>query len=125
LHGKDFSLLTLIQGFFGGVGTIRFNKNKKVVLYSVSGQKELIEVIIPHFLKYPLLTQKGADFILFIKIIDLMNQSEHRTTEGLNKIMNIRASMNRGLSEKQKEAFSNILPLDRPIIETVEILDPN
>jgi hypothetical protein len=59
LHTKDLPLLKGIQSFFG-VGTIKVNKSKNTVIYCVAGQKELIEVIIPHFDKYPLLTQKRA-----------------------------------------------------------------
>jgi len=40
-----------------------------MVHYTVAAQKELIEVIIPHFLKYPLLTEKQADFLLFKSIV--------------------------------------------------------
>jgi len=70
-----------IQSFFG-VGTIKVNKSKNTVLYCVAGQKELIEVIIPHFDKYPLLTQKRADFILFKSIVKLILNKEHLTTDG-------------------------------------------
>jgi len=51
-----------LQSFFGA-GRIRLDKN--LSRYTVADQKELIEIIIPHFLKYPLLTQKKADFLLF------------------------------------------------------------
>jgi hypothetical protein len=68
LHKKDISLLQKIQYFFG-VDTIRINKSNNMVHYTVAAQKELIEVIIPHFLKYPLLTEKQADFLLFKSIV--------------------------------------------------------
>jgi len=38
---------------------------KSTGIYSVQSLKDLTEVIIPHFIKYPLLTQKQADFCLF------------------------------------------------------------
>ena len=36
----------------------------------------LIKVIIPHFIKYPLMTQ-NADFLLFKPVVELMNRKEH------------------------------------------------
>lgn len=48
---------------------------------------------------------------------------EHLTTEGLKKIVSIRASMNNGLTEVLKEAFPNIISENRPKIETTEIPD--
>lgn len=70
-------------------------------MYCVADQKQLMNVIIPHFDKYPLLTKKRADFILFKSIVKLILNKEHLTTEGLNKIISIRASMNYGLSKTQ------------------------
>ena len=51
-----------------------------------------LKVIIPHFIKYPLITQKHVDFLLFKQVVELMNRKEHQTKEGLGKIVNIRAS---------------------------------
>lgn len=45
--------------------------------------KELNEVIIPHFTKYPLLTQKRVDFELFKEAIELLVNKKHLTEEGL------------------------------------------
>jgi len=54
-----------------------------------------------------------------------MAHKEHMTMEGLEKIISIKASMNRGLSQILIEAIPNIMPVDRPKIETTEIPDPN
>ena len=40
-------------------------------------------MIIDHFDKYPLITQKRADFILFKSIVEMLNRKEHLTEEGL------------------------------------------
>jgi hypothetical protein len=66
---------------------------------------------------YPLLTQKRADFQLFKLIVDLINNKEHLTLEGLEKIISIKASINIGLSDKLIECFPNITPIDRPTVE--------
>jgi hypothetical protein len=85
----------------------------------------LTNIIIPHFLKYPLITKKQIDFLLFQKVIELLNAKEHLTEEGLGKIVNIKASLNRGLTESLKEAFPNCNPVLKPSLIYTEILDPN
>jgi hypothetical protein len=95
LHGKDLPLLKQIQSFFG-VGSINVRKKNNQVIFTVSSLKDLINVIIPHFDKYPLITQKRADFELFKKVVALMNNKKHLTEDGLLKIVAIRASMNLG-----------------------------
>lgn len=67
---------------------------------------------------YPLITQKHADFILLKLVIDLMNQQKHVTLEGLQQILNIKASINKGLSDTLKAAFPNINPVPRVIVST-------
>lgn len=47
-----------------------------------------------------------------------MTRKEHLTTEGLIRIIAIRASMNNGLSPELKAAFPNIVPALRPLIES-------
>jgi len=91
----------------------------------VSSLKDINNVIIPHFDKYTLLTQKLADYLLFKSVVQLMNNKEHLTSEGLIKIISIKASINKGLSPVLTEAFPSITPIDRPLVQGIEISDPN
>jgi hypothetical protein len=116
--------LSKIQSFFG-VGTIITNKKNGQVIYSVKTVEDIHSIIIPHFNKYPLLTQKKADFILFEKIVELILQKQHLNHEGLFKILELRASLNTGLSTELKEAFSNIIPVARPLVQLPDNLDIN
>jgi hypothetical protein len=118
-------LLQIQSFFFFGAGAIQTYKTRNVVIYRVTGQKELIEVIIPHFQKYPLLTQKRADFELFKSVIELMESRSHKTREGLQKIVNIRASLNKGLSETLKTAFPDVTPVAKLVVEAPKRIDPN
>jgi len=97
LHLKDKAILELIQQFFGGRGNIYEGKDN--VTYSVSSLKDLTW-IIDHFDKYPLITQKKADFILWKQVIELMKNKEHFTLKGLHKIVAIKAAINWGLSSR-------------------------
>jgi hypothetical protein len=79
--------------------------------------EDITNIIIPHFKQYPLLTQKRADFELFILVIQLMNKKEHLNKEGLSKILAIRASINNGLSKELTESFPEIKPVARPLVD--------
>ena len=89
-------MLEKIQAFFG-VGNIT-KSGKQAIIYRVTSVKDLINVIIPHFDKYKLLTQKQSDFLLFKQAVELMNEKKHLISEGLNKILTIKAGMNKGRS---------------------------
>jgi hypothetical protein len=124
LNQQDSLILFQIKKFFGGIGSIRPNKKANALIYSVEGLKDLTNIIIPHFKKYPLISQKAADFILFEKIVELMNKGAHISLEGLQKIINIKASINLGISETIISEFE-VNPVKRPIITTTNIPDPN
>lgn len=109
----------------GGVGNVTIQKNKKTAFYYVSSIKDLNEIIIPHFDKYPLISQKRADFILFKSAVELINKKDHLTQKGLMKIVEIRASMNWGLTSTLKEHFPNLTPVLKPEIKDQKIPDPN
>jgi hypothetical protein len=49
----------------------------------------------------------------------------HLTEEGLLQIINLRASINLGLSNLQKSNFPNYKSFARPVINTTKIPDPN
>jgi LAGLIDADG endonuclease len=57
--------------------------------------------------------------------VDLIYCKEHLTINGLNKILSIKASMNKGLSEDLKIAFPKVIPFLRPIVEVAIIKNPN
>lgn len=89
-----------------------------------SSVKDLL-VIIDHFDKYPLITQKLADYILFKRVLELMNSQEHLILEGLNKVVAIKASINKGLSSELNKAFPDIISTPIPLIESTETKDFN
>ena len=70
-----------------------FKKNKRnEISLRVNSLQDLTNCILPHFLNYPLLSQKGADFILFTRVVKLINNKKHLTKEGLLQIINLRAT---------------------------------
>jgi hypothetical protein len=128
LHARDYELLLHIQQFFGGIGYIHKPKtgnNKNLAYYTVSNVKELTNVIIPHFMNYTLLTQKAEDFRWFKTIVEGLYNKTHITIEGLQEIINLKASLNNGLSDIVYSEFVNITPAFRAFIEPKKIPDPN
>lgn len=94
-------------------------------MFSVKSLADINNKIIPHFDKYPLISQKLADYILFKQALEFVNRKEHLTPEGLQEIVNLKASMNRGLSETLTAVFPNTEPVPRPQVEFKGIQDPD
>lgn len=67
-----------------GVGKITKLGAESIQL-RVSGLEDL-KVIINHFDKYPLLTNKQSDYLLFKQAVDFMEQGRHLNREGLKKL---------------------------------------
>ena len=95
LHKKDKVLLEKVELYLG-IGSIT-KKGKDAVQFQVSSIKDL-EIIINHFDKYLLITQKWYDYQLFKMAFYLVKNKEHLTMKGLINIVAIKASMNKGLS---------------------------
>jgi hypothetical protein len=98
--------------------------NNKALIYQVRNLSEITKIIIPHFEKYPLITQKQSDFLLFKEIVELMDKGEHLTKDGLAKIINLKASLNKGLSNKLKVIFPDII-IKRPKVHLPLIINSN
>jgi len=124
LHSKDLTLLIKIQSFFGVGNIVKDNKNN-LFFYNVYSITDLSNIIIPHFFKYPLLTQKQVDFLLFNLAIEIIKRKEHLTTEGLIKILEIKASLNKALTDELIKYFPNIISIHRPKVQYPLIIDPN
>jgi hypothetical protein len=93
LHVKDILILEKIKNTLG-VGTIR-KTGINIVTYTVESFRELL-VIIDHFDKYPLITCKVSDYLLFKQCFEIIKQKEHLTNEGILKLVNLKSSLNWG-----------------------------
>lgn len=127
LHKKDRIILEKIQSYLG-VGDISYSSNMvKFRVRSIQGCK----VILKHFDKYPLITNKLYDYLLWRQVLMIIDGKEHLTEQGLRRIVAIKAAMNLGLSDKLKEAFLDIVPVnrysvtERGLLSPPKISDPN
>jgi hypothetical protein len=101
LHVKDIDILYNIQKFLG-VGNVTLHKD--TANFQVVYMKDLLKVI-NHFNLYPLRTKKHSDFLLFKKAYDLIAKKEHLLN--IQNLVNIRASMNKGLPKRLLLEFPN------------------
>lgn len=67
-----------------------------------------MQIIIAHFDKFPLKTQKVNDYRLFKRAFDIIINKEHLTEKGLVKLITIKYYMNKGLTPELAIAFPHI-----------------
>lgn len=91
LHEIDKELLERIKKKLK-VGSV-YRQGKNAIQFRVKSIKKL-KIIFDHFDKYPLITDKLADYLLLKKAFYLFIKKEHLTKEGLHKFVAIKASMN-------------------------------
>jgi hypothetical protein len=124
LNKKDKVLLENIK-YTLGVGNIYYNSYDKTYKFKVSNINDLSNVIIPHLKKYYLITQKRIDFELFSKIIKIIKNREHLTKEGLQKIVNLKTTLNLGISDKLMKDFPETIINERDVYNNINIPDSN
>src|ERR1700734_3516466 len=98
--------------------------SKKSLLCSAVAASQRQEVIISHFDKYPLITHKLSDYLIFKQCFEIVKQGENLTERGLLEIISLKSNLNLGLPDKLKNAFPNIMAKDRPEYFFTGIPDP-
>lgn len=96
-------ILFLIQEVFK-CGFIRRDYSDKTLKYEVRSLNDLINKIVPHFEKYPMLSEKQKDFQFFRQVCFLMQKNLHRNKKGLRKIINLAFKMNPSGKRKYTKA---------------------
>jgi hypothetical protein len=92
-NGDRAEVLHALQAHFG-CGSIRPDRSDMTLKWETRKLGDLVERVIPHFIRYPLLSAKQLDFERFAFVCRLMADGEHRTREGLIKIVSIVRGMN-------------------------------
>ena len=91
-HQVDEQVLYALKAYFG-CGVVRTNHGTRLC-YRVRGHENLLHKIIPFFEKHQLKTRKRVDFEKFRKVVLRMEKREHLTHDGLEKIRQIKTTMN-------------------------------
>lgn len=74
---KYKELILEIQKKFGGIGHWYLNKKDKSIRYQVTNQSDLLNVIIPFFMKHQLRSGKLLSFLHFKYIVEVMSSRAH------------------------------------------------
>jgi len=86
-------VLYLMQSYFDA-GFLRRDFSDNTLKYEVRRLDDLLDKVIPHFKKYPLLSSKQKDFLLFERVCLVMKTDKHRSLKGLREVTNFAFKMN-------------------------------
>lgn len=121
---RDKVILTLFKRYLK-CGTLRQRKDG-VWYYEVNNFNAIVENVIPFFEHFHFLSaKKKRDFSRFKKIVRLMQEDQHLTNEGIQKILAIREKMNDGGAKRRRYSGEMILTSisknpQRPYVEHPE-----
>ena len=86
-------MLQLIEATFG-CGAIRPDRSDRTLKWETRRLEDLLDRVIPHFERYPLLSGKRFDFERFAAICRSMADGAHRRRDGLIEIVELARMMN-------------------------------
>ncbi len=86
-------VLDLMQKYFK-CGFMRRDYGDKTLKFEVRKIDDLLDKIIPHFEKFPLLSTKQKDFILFAEICRKIKNQKHLFSDGVKDIIKLSYQMN-------------------------------
>ena len=70
-------------------GTIRYRRDG-ICYFEVRTIEDLIKIVAPFFIKFPLLSEKKKTFQIFCKALKLVNNKKHLTKDGMEQILKLR-----------------------------------
>ena len=85
-NGDRAEVLQLIESTFG-CGAIRPDRSDRTLKWETRRLEDLLDRVIPHFERYPLLSSKRSDFERFASVCRLMADGAHRGRNGLIEIV--------------------------------------
>lgn len=91
-HIRDVELMESLVSYLGG----RLIKSELAVNLQVTKLSDLTEKVLPLLEKYPIEGVKFQDYCDFVKVVELVKNKSHLTTEGLSLIQKIKVGMNTG-----------------------------
>jgi hypothetical protein len=92
-NGDRAEVLHAIRTYFG-CGSIRPDRSDRTLKWETRRLEDLLERVIPHFDRYPLLSGKRYDFDRFASVCRLMAAGAHRRRDGLVEIVELVQEMN-------------------------------
>jgi len=86
-------VIRAFKNYFG-CGSIRRDRSDKTVKFETRSIKDLVEKVIPHFRKHPLISSKRKDFQVFAKICEKIHRQEHLNSNGFKEIVSLSSQVN-------------------------------
>jgi hypothetical protein len=86
-------VISIFKKYFG-CGSIRRDRSDKTVKFETRSVKDLVEKVIPHFKKCPLISGKRKDFEIFSDICEKIYKQEHLACQGFNQIVELSSRIN-------------------------------
>lgn len=86
-------VLDLMKVYFD-CGHIRRDWGDRTLKYEIRKAGDLLNKVIPHFLKFSIKSAKQKDFLLFAEICREMKNSKHKNVSGLRQILKQAYKMN-------------------------------
>ena len=111
-HQKDAEILRKLASVFGCGNVVTNHGDRKE--FRVRGLQNLAH-IVKFFQEHPLQTTKRENFERFSEIISLMQEKQHATKEGLEKIANIAWRMNRQVKPRYLESSETTRQTHNPV----------
>ena len=110
-------VIDIVHSYFG-CGYVRRDYSDKTVKFEIRDHHQLMTKVIPHFEKYPLLSGKQKDFLLFREICGLIKHKQHLSHEGFARIVKLAYQMNGSGKRKRakEEILNNLIHQDEDIV---------
>jgi hypothetical protein len=106
------SILELLQVRLG-CGRIRPNARAggrdRSLVYVVRRREDLMDKVIPFFRAHPILSEKRLEFETFAAIVAAMENREHLSVEGFQRLLTLAVTMNGGGRYRRLDWSSRIL----------------
>lgn len=95
-------ILLDLRTYFGCGNIVMDNAKENAYKFSVNKIDDIINKVIPHLDKYPLLTSKNLDYLDFKKVALLMKDKLHLNKEVMKGILLIKNNMNNSRSFEER-----------------------
>jgi len=92
-HERDIDLLYELRSWMN-CGVVRRNHGDRFC-WRVRKLKNLSDIILPFFERYPLRSKKAVEYLKFRKVVIMMQKEEHLSEKGFQEILKIASEMNR------------------------------
>ncbi|MEX2330240.1 MAG: LAGLIDADG family homing endonuclease [Marinobacter sp.] len=86
-------VVDMIHAYFA-CGSIRRDRSDLTIKWEVRNLSKIVESVLPHFRRWPLVSAKQSDVELLERICEHMRMGRHREPHGLMVVAGLAASMN-------------------------------